>query len=131
MSKIQINSLHNNSPNLFKELNDQVLVFYKGTCLQYPRELLPLIFDEAKKFDFGKDMSVEEMLEQMDIFESAIRSTHKHTGYHPEVIFKKAMPDYDPQVCACCWILNIVCLLQRKAIKNDEMNGYLFFNNHS
>jgi hypothetical protein len=131
MSKIQINSLHNNSPNLFKELNDQVLVFYKGTCLQYPRKLFPLMLDEAKKSDYGKSSSVEQLLKQMDTMEKAIRSTHEHTGYPPEDIFKKALPNDDPLYCVIVWFLNIICLLQRKAIKNDEMNGYLFFDNHT
>ena len=105
-----------------------MMVYYKGTGLQYPRKMFPVVLAQAKASNFLEMMTTQELFEQMDIMERAICSTHTNSGGNPETVFKKAMPNDDAQTCLAVWFLDIVCLIGRGALKNDNMNGYLFFN---
>jgi hypothetical protein len=109
-------------------LGSQMMVYYKGTGLQYPKKMFPVVLAQAKLSNFQEMMTDEEMLEQLDVMEQAICSTHTNSGGNPENVFKKALPDEDAQDCLVIWFLNVVCLIQRGALKNDNNNGYLFFN---
>jgi hypothetical protein len=116
------------SKQSLKALSTQMMVYYKGTGLQYPRKMFPVVLAQAKASGFLAMMTTQELLDQMDVMEKAICSTHTDSGGNPETVFKKALPNNDPQECLVVWFLNVVCLITRGALPNDEMNGYLFFN---
>jgi hypothetical protein len=122
------NKMSYSIPKELKAMNNEMMVFYKGTGLQFHKKMFSAVLRQAKASNFGEEMSTKDMLEQLDIMERAICSTHTNSGGDPKDVMKKAMPNNDPVDCVIVWFLNIVCLLHRGAIKNDAMNGYLFFN---
>lgn len=116
-----------NTSKNFSIVSPRICVFYKGTALLYPKEWFQIVWTEAKKSNFLEQVTPKELLDQLDIMEEAVTTNYKKKGWgYAKDVFKTVLPDQDPSVGIVLWFLNIVCLIQRGVLKNDNMNGFLF-----
>ena len=108
-----------------------VLLFYKGTSLQYDTEFYDKILHNASemiqnglKAGLSRKTQIQDYIEQLDFLEQSIVDCK--TSYTTRDI-RDLWGDQYKQYFSI-WILDILALLELGGLKNDNMNGTLFLN---
>ena len=108
-------------------LSTHMYAFYKGISMPYPKDAFKHILNKMKtQKQLLDSQSTDYFLNELNEMEQDLRQEVKNDTLNIFDVSKVAKKhEIDLQDFIGLWVLYIAVLLDRKVIKNDNMNGWL------
>lgn len=110
------------------------ILYYKGTGLEMPFNNPNMVIRHAEntiaeglKMGISLETQKRRTLEDLNEMEEFLSKTFMNNGWCGEDL-KRIIGDEDFARFCTKWLINVVCGLKLKLIKNDEMNGHQYIN---